>query len=177
MITWDKFNYNGSTYDLGHLHPFCFQYKQEATDTKPESIYKVQICFSMHCFTKAELTSSAHPLNYSDANETRTFNFERYELSKKLPDIVMSLHKMKCMHTTRGNYFVIDIQHPVTGKQEYEVFFNVSKLANNVASIYVESAYVRDEEHMQNRPPTTKKISLFVLIYNKLNNKPIKIPR
>lgn len=176
MITWDAFSYKGITYDLGHLHPFCFQYKQQATVNKPESIFNVQLCFSLHCFTKDGLLSSSSPLNYSDAKETRTFNFDRYELSKKLPEIVMSLHMRKCMHTTRGNYFVIDVDTPDAGKLEYEVFFNVGKLENNVASIYIESAYVRDEAHMKNRPPTTKKISLFVLIYNKLNNKIIRVP-
>lgn len=177
MIVWNDFSYNGKVYNLDHLRPFEYQYLQEAQGDKPEKNFRVQICFSSHCFTKSGVASSASLLNYSDAKSVRTFDFNRYELSKKLPEIIMSLNKRKCLHTKKGNFFTIDVDLPNGIKQEYEVYFNVSKVEPGLASIFVESAYVRDEEHMDGRPSTKHKVSLYVLLHNKLNNLPIKIPK
>jgi len=43
-----------------------------------------------------------------------------------------------------------------------------------VVNLYVQSAYVRDAEHASNRPKK-KPISFFVILFNTLHNKPIKI--
>jgi hypothetical protein len=60
-------------------------------------------------------------------------------------------------------------------KQDYEVYFDVQRSnTKGVARLHVQSAYVRDTRH-GNKPPTTKKISMFVILHHKLAGKQIKI--
>lgn len=173
MIKWESFKYNGTEYDLSHIHPETIKYIQPAKGELPEKIFTVEICYSLHCFTKGNLQIPEHdPLRYSDARETRLFDFYRYELSKKLPDIIKGLDKKPCMHTGHGNFFVIEIIAPDGKKEEYEVYFEVKKSKPNIAHLMVNSAFVADGNRIRKQ---TKKISLYVILTNKLTGKPIKI--
>lgn len=178
MIAWKEFNHQGYVYDLSHLHPTQIQYVQPKTDTQPERVYTVEVCYSLHCFSKT-LEPTADPrLNYSDARETRSFNIERYELSKKLPQIIRELNLKKCMHTGKGNFYVIEVTMPNGVKEDYEVYFEVkpSPTGKGIARLFVQSAYVRDARH-GNRLQATKKISLYVILNHRLTGKQIKIPQ
>ena len=89
----EPFEHQGKVYDLSHLYPFPMRYEQPSKDGKPTRVYKVDVEFSLHCFTrgarKGEVPDAA--LLYSDSRETRIFDFQRYELSKRLPEIVACL--------------------------------------------------------------------------------------
>ncbi len=41
-------------------------------------------------------------MRYGDHRETRIFDFQRYELSKRLPAILETLAQRKCYHTGKG---------------------------------------------------------------------------
>ncbi|WP_108126472.1 hypothetical protein [Saccharospirillum mangrovi] len=81
-----------------------------------------------------------------------------------------------CYHTGKGNFFII---RDMVAQRDYEIYFNVSRLAQRVAEaqlrLFVESAYVRDLDHGTARP-RLKKINFFHIAYNRLHNKPIRSP-
>ena len=78
MIRWNAFVHNGVNYDLSHLHPSQIDFTQPGNATKPERTYKVEVIYSLHCFSRKH--DPAEPLlEYCDAREKRTFDFVRYE--------------------------------------------------------------------------------------------------
>lgn len=177
MISWKAFIHLGVEYDLSHLHPSRIQYVQPAKNGLPEKTYNVEISYSLHCFSKSREPGCDPLLNYSDARETRTFDPKRYELSKQLPQIIQELGQRRCMHTGKGNFFVIEVSVPNSANEEYEVYFDIERSpTKGMVRLFVQSAYVRDTTH-GNRLSVTKPISLYVILYNKLNGKPIKVPR
>jgi len=178
MIQWKPFEFEGVIYDLAHLHPKPVVYRQAAAAGKPEREYLANVEFSLHCFTRGikEGEKPDAALLYPDSRECRVFDFQRYALSKHLPTIVEGLHQRKCQHSGKGNFFVVEVITEEGEKVEYDVFFAVSRSSKKgVVNLYVQSAYVRDAEHAGNRPKK-KPIAFTVILFNTLNNKPIKIP-
>ena len=175
MLFWRPFFHRGVSYDLSHLHPSFIKFIQPGNANQPERLYKVNVSYSVHCFSRKD--DSAEPsLSYSDIRETRTFDFVRYELSKRLPEIIGGLHTRKCLHSGKGNFFVIETIAPDGDSRDYEVYFKVSKAETaGIINLYVQSAYIRDIHH-KNRP-INKKIGFFVILHNKLVGKEIKIPK
>lgn len=152
MVSWNAFVYNGTKYDLSHLHPSQIKFIQPGNATKPARIYDVEVAYSLHCFTKGY--DSAEPLlTYADVREKRTFDFVRYELSKKLPEIISGLGKRKCLHSGKGNFFVIETITPNGDKKDYEIYFDVMKSKTpGFVYLYVQSAYIRDIYHENGVP-------------------------
>jgi hypothetical protein len=178
MISWKPLVYQGEMYDLSHLHPKLIDVVQPAKDGMPERIYRVQLIYSLHTFTRGvkPRESSDAALLYSDSRESRVFDFGRYELSKQLPAIVEGLQARKCYHSGKGNFFVIEIVGSGAAPVEYEVYFEASRSSQKgVLNLFVQSAYVRDEEHKGGRP-NKKPIRFCVLLFNIQNNKPIRTP-
>jgi len=173
MILWRSFQNNGVTYDLSHLNPVCFKFEQPAKGDKPSQTYRINAEFGLHCFTndfKGTVFNSAE--SYSHSKETRMFNYDRYNLSKRLPEIIAGLANRKCYHPGKGNFFTVEVTTEGTGTREYEVYFAISlSSTKGVLNLSVQSAYVRDSKHRSNRP---KSISFFVILFNTLNGHPIK---
>lgn len=139
----------------------------------------------MHCFTKGPSkhkgkTLSDYPeeLYYQDSRETRIFSFGRHKLSYRLPKIAQGIGSTPCYHTGKGNFFVIDIENEDGVAEEYEVYFNVARADKGKGwlHLFIESAYVRDNEH-QSSQPKKKKVNFFVIAHNRQLNKPIKLPK
>lgn len=178
-MRWKPFQLQGTIYDLSHLNPRTHQYRQAAKGDKPERLYTVEIIFSLHCFTRrcADGEMPGRRLDYSDDRETRQFDFQRYELSRRLPAIVEGLQQRRCYHTGKGNFFSVEIINEDQTVTEYDIFFAASRSTRKgVINLFVQSAYVRDDEHNSNRPHR-KPISFDVILFNTLNNKPITIPK
>lgn len=136
----------------------------------------------MHCFTKApnkkkKETLSDFPadLYYSDSRETRIFCFNRHQLSFRLPEIARSVANSQCYHTGKGNFFLIEFVDSNGEKEEYEVYFNVARSGKGLLRLFIESAYVRDDEH-EGSQPTKKKINFFVIAHKVQNNQKITVP-
>jgi hypothetical protein len=110
-MQWKPFEFRGKVYDLAHLHPLSVIYKQPAKANAPARVYRVDVIFGLHCFTRGrnedETIESA--LLYGDDRETRVFDLVRFELSKRLPEIIDTLPRRKCYHTGKGNFFSIEI--------------------------------------------------------------------
>lgn len=177
-MQWKPFQFEGAIYDLSHLATKQVLYHQAATGDKPEREYRVDVIFSMHCFTRGmkDGETSDPALLYRDSRECRIFDFRRYRLSKCLPEIVDGLDKRKCYHSGRGNFFVVEIVNDEGEWENYEIFFKASRSSRKgVVKLCVQSAYVRDTKHAGNQPKK-KPIKLAVILHNTLNNKPIKSP-
>jgi len=182
MVYWRPFEYEGKVYDLSHLHPLEeLIYIQPQKGDKPERIYIYDTIFSLHCFTRSQKNDETTDNNllYSDRRETRIFDFHRYELSKKLPDIIRELGQRKCFHTgTKRNFFTVDIQSQNGNVVKYEIYFKVSrsKKHKDRLTVFIESAYTRDESRRSNQPKK-KPIAFSVIAHNTLTGKPSKIPK
>lgn len=180
MIRWVPFQYDGTTYDLSHLHPRSVIFRQAAADGKPEREYAVQVIFGLHCFTRNPKNGEPAPepaLWYSDSRESRIFDFGRYELSKQLPGVIEQLLERKCYHSGKGNFFVVELVTVDGLKAEYEIYFDASRaLIKGIINLYVQSAYVRDQKHAMNRP-TRKPIRFQIILFNIANGQSIRIPK
>lgn len=176
---WRPFQYQQKTYDLSHLDSKQMVYVQPAKGERQECRYKTDVSFSSHCFTRG-LKEGEQPdpgLLYRDVREARVFDFRRYALSKYLPQIVDGLPERKCFHTGVGNFFTVEICDEDGSPAEYEIFFKAYKPAKKGSiSLSVESAYVRDKPHA-NSKPSAKVISFYVILFNTLNKKPIRLPK
>jgi hypothetical protein len=142
---------------------------------KPEKKYIFDVCFSLHCFTYKIKDDSETTLFYKDSRETRVFCFERYELSKKLPQIIQDIFERNCYHTGHSNYFVAELLDMKGKKIEYQVYFSISKSTEKKGrlTLYVQSAYPNTKN------PSVKKkkpIRFRVLAHNVLMGKKIKPP-
>lgn len=149
---------SGKKYDISHLEKHLVEYIQNATKKDPERRFRVEISYSNHCYTKA------------NADGTRLFDKERYELSKLLPLIISELMNRECHHTGRTNFVTFD----VGATRSYEVYFEVFR--KNGLNLRVQSAYLRDESRMGNRPVRSR-IRFSTILYNVQNNKPIHPPK
>lgn len=177
-MRWMPFQYDGTEYDLQHLHPRTVVYTQPEKGANPPRNYTVDVIFSLHCFTRGLENENSDPgLLYSDSRETRIFDLRRYELSKRLPGIIANLTICKCFHTGRGNFFTIKILDDICVPVEYEIYFTASKSPKaGIVNLYVQSAYARDVSHRGNRP-RMKPISFSVILYNTLHKIPIIVPK
>lgn len=179
MTRWAVFQYGGSSYDLGHLHPVELVFTQAATAVKPEHNYRVQVNYSLHCFTRSPKPGEPAPesaLWYADARERRIFDFRRYTLSKQLPVIVKELIRRKCYHSGKGNFFVAELVDVDGQREEYEIYFVASRSTEKgCVNLYVQSAYIRDQKH-DNRPKR-KPIRFEIILFNTLHGRPISIQK
>ncbi len=179
MIAWKPFTHDGRIYDLAHLHPRRTTIVQEGQAGKPTRAYELQVIFSLHCFTRGigERETPDPALLYSDARETRVFDFARYELSKLLPAIIEELPMRKCYHSGKGNFFVVELVDQDGIRGEYEIFFTASRsTTRGILNLFVQSAYVRDAAHLRAKPAPRKPIRIAILLYNIQANKPIRMP-
>ncbi|MEG4402791.1 hypothetical protein, partial [Microcoleus sp. N9_A4] len=93
VTSWENFIFNGEIYDLSHLNARWVEYLDKR-DEKNISTYKFIVTYGLHCFTKDSddiSSKESQVLIYNGPRESRTFNFERYQLSTQLPSIVESL--------------------------------------------------------------------------------------
>ena len=157
-MQWRDFQYGEDKYSLSHVHPFEWEFTALAAAKRPERTYRLQITFSMHTFTRGLKKDENVPdLLYRDSREVRAFDFVRYELSKKLPDIVRELGDRRCYHTHHRNFFTIELVDESGRSNEYEVYFKVSKASRKGwLNLYVESAYIRNPDYRTSQPRKRK---------------------
>jgi hypothetical protein len=146
---------------------------QPAKGTNPPRTYRVEVIFSLHCFTRGldnEIPDQA--MLYSDTRETRVFDFRRYELSRRLPGIVADLPQRTCYGADRRNFFIFEMVNQKSGDaQQYEVYFTASRSTKkDIINLFLQSAYTRDAKHAANRPQM-KPISFHAILWSALNGR------
>lgn len=168
-MKWNEFNFAGSQYCLRHLWPCTQKYVIPANKNNPEKSICVHVIFSLHCFTSGKKECANPALDYSDNRETRTFCFDRYHLSKLLPNIIKQLNQGKVFHTGHATYLRIDNAAP----ENYEVYFTLTKGKGEVLNLFVNSAFKRTI----GEAPFGGKVSFNILALNTLAGKKTKPPR
>lgn len=88
----------------------------------------MQVGFGLHCFTRDCLPTDFEAWKYRDDREVRTFDFDRYELSKGLRQIIESMVTRQCRFAKHDNYASIEIVDDDGQKSEYGIFFSIRKL-------------------------------------------------
>jgi hypothetical protein len=150
LIRWQPHtNKDGKRFPLNHLHPFRYEVVMPAKDHRLETVVAVHVGFGMHCFTK-KIESEDDPNDrYSDDREVRTFDYERYEHSKRLATVARELQQRPCAFAKDENFVCLDVIDANGEKRRYGVFFNIKKWAgegrdNNAVLLVVQSAYCLD---------------------------------
>ncbi len=175
-MEWRPFEHQGEKYCLAHLNPFDWHYHAAKGGKRPARTYKFHVTFSMHCFTRRpkedEFVDDC--LWYTGPKEKRVFCFERYELSRQLPDIIRSLGDQSCYHTNHGHFFTIRYPSKNGEWVNYEVYFDVMRATQHGwLNLHVYSAYVRTEDYIASRPKK-RKIRLDVIAYKRQMKKDIR---
>ena len=139
---------------MSHLDTFIHTFTHHSNPNMPPEKYVVRIIFGHHCFTRQLKPSDPQDLCYPEPSfDQRAFDFDRYELSKQLPQIVQNLMGQKCSHTGHGTYFIVKLTDQRGVEVEYEVYFDVNKIqGSKTLELKVHSAYVRDTHLASNRP-------------------------
>ena len=108
---------------------------------------------------------------YKSPRESRAFNFERYELSKQLPNIIKSLGDKETLvcHAGYGKFATVRIVDSNGIEANYFVPFAVFKESKKLR-LHVQSAYLIYEGIGK-----VKKVGFFVIVNNLLNNR--KLPK
>ncbi len=165
-MQWTDFTHGEAVYDLTHLHPFSFDLVVAASGDKPARMYRLNVIFSLHCFSRSPQAGEVIPpdLAYSDNRETRIFDVERYEQSKFLPHIVRTLAERQCFHDTHGNFYVFEIVQADGTTRYYSVFFTLSKAGKKAGlNLFVSSAHMRPDRPYSHR---VKPIRFRILAHN-----------
>ena len=135
----------GQSYPLNHLHPFRFDYHLPADKGLPARTASIQVGFGLHCFTRKCQRGDPVSELYKDDREVRTFDYDRYGLSKELRRIIESLDGRKCSFATHENFLTVDTVGQGGQPVRYGVFFNLKKLSvGNELLLVVQSAYALD---------------------------------
>jgi hypothetical protein len=173
-MNWRAFKLQDQVYDLSHLDEFSYDLIVPAKEKKPQQIYRLNVTFSIHCFTRSARNGEAiEPfMAYSDSRETRIFDLDRYQQSKRLRGIVTTLANQKCYHDKHGNYYVFEVEDKAGTKSYYAVFFTMSKAGKKTGlNLYVTTA------HLRRQPPyakSVKPVRFNVLVHNIWTGKGVK---
>ncbi|KLB29805.1 hypothetical protein SM77512_08600, partial [Xanthomonas hortorum pv. gardneri] len=160
--------------------------------TKPDRAavtVSVSVEFSSHCVSKgppkqgpALVFHAGHDDLVIDQRRIwRCFHPARYAASALLPDIMRTLDQRPCLFTNGDNFLTMELQELIPGYPpgaQYEVYFNVAARGRGAVRIYVESAYVRDED-ADNDPYKFKKddrIKGWRLLLNRATGRPVRRP-
>lgn len=175
-IAWKAATIAGVTYDLGHLHPCTWEVVIPGKGDKTDLVLKVNVSYSLHCFAREPKPGEEVRQDYwyEDSREKRVFCELRWELSKRLPEIIATLPDRRCMHTGHEEFITLEVIYQ-DRTFEYAVFFTVTK-AKKVEgahlNLFVNSAHERHDPLQYKKP-----IKFHFILLNRYRGKQIKPPR
>lgn len=172
---WRAFSANGKTYDLSHLDAHWIEYIDDRDINKPIT-YKFIVTYGLHCFAKDSdnLTDEqSESLMYHAPRESRPFNFERYYLSKQLPDIIKALGDQATLviHAGYGNYAAVKVLDSNDVEVDYFVAFTVFREKKKFR-LHVMSAYPKYDGIGK-----IQKVRFFIIANNLLRGKKLPTPK
>lgn len=175
-MKWKAFEHDGKTYDLKHLDPQTAIFDRPAEAQRSGEKYTVQVTYASHCFTRAPRLDEQYDTNLvypHDDYEKRLFDQERYELSKRLPEIIQGLPFRKVIQNNEHKFFTIELVTDGGESVEYDIFFKVKKKAKGLLELIVESGFVRDPLHQSSRPKG-KPVRFWIILHNTLHGRKIR---
>lgn len=167
---WNAFIYMGKVYDLSHLdyHTLSFNFKKE------NKIFIIHVSYSFHCFAKnnAEMvlgSVESNELMYYAIKDKRHFNFERYDLSFKIKEILKKLEENpRCYNAGYDKFLSFDFSN----EKKYIVCFDIFR-ENKKLRLHVKSAYPESKDFNIKKYDKTNIYS----ILNKVLTKNNKLPK
>lgn len=174
VTSWKNFIFNGEIYDLSHLNARWVEYLDKR-DEKNISTYKFIVTYDLHCFTKDSddiSSEESQVLIYNGPRESRTFNFERYQLSTQLPSIVESLGENETLvcHAGYRKFAIIKIVDSNGIEVNYFIAFSAFRESKKLR-LHIHSAYP-----IYKGIDKVKKVGFFVIAKNLLQNKELPKP-
>nr|WP_256347387.1 hypothetical protein [Pseudomonas gingeri] len=176
---------------LGHLQPHTQTLVVPTVEGHPSVALTLHFEYSSHCVSAGpkqnqviDFQALGHERMVIDHRKVRrVFHSGRHALSFLLPDIIASIANRRCFFTGRENFLTLELGSAMSGKTvgvHYEIYFNVRKgEGKNALRVFIESAYMRDEE-ADNRPVNFKKadkIRAWKLFLNTVRSVSIKAAR
>jgi hypothetical protein len=154
LTRWGAHKEADAVYDLSHLHPLRYTLSMEGTPNNAARDVEIRVGFSSHTFTESCEDHEAH-IAYSPPNDPRKFSLERYELSKRIPQVIQNLKGRNILFGNRENYLVVELPGVIPPGTEYWIFFDLRPVRGSLQSapngvlLFVQSAYVGNVQ----RPP------------------------
>lgn len=157
----------GESFPLDHLRNQRIVVTIEEAGSQPVQLL-LDVEFSSHCVSKGPKTGATidfSVLGYDHLlidhrRNWRAFHPGRHRLSALLPQIIGSLHERPCLFTGHENFLTLELDQLLPGYppgSQYEIYFSARRgTAPNSVRVFVESAYVRDED-AENDPYKFKK--------------------
>jgi len=144
-------NFQGNTWDFGHLEPFAFQ-----CDLDLGFPVTALVLFSCHCFTHSFVRDPRPRIDipfseiYDDGREKRVLCPDRYQSSRRLlRDLVLSLPTRRIIvaDERQPNFMTVETTTDSGEPCLYAVFFEVEKdrARKHRLLLRVQSAYTLDQ--------------------------------
>lgn len=148
LMRWMPHNdKTGRSFPLSHLHPFRYEVDLAAQNGHPARVVTIHVGFGLHCFTKKVEPGDCPTERYSDDREHRTFDYVRYELSKKLGNLARTLEQRHCSFAKDENFLTVDVTEQDGSIVRYGVFFNLKRWqaqGRDAVLVVIQSAYPLD---------------------------------
>jgi hypothetical protein len=168
-----EIRHNGQVMPIAHLEPKLITCPCEPI--KRDLL--IRVIFANHCYTE-EFSSSKHShdeiVHYDSPERPRVFCPIRYNLSHRLPDLIVALPKNKVHQTTQIRNYVYFVPLKVE-RQTYEIYFMLQRAsAEDEADLRltVESAYPVDSPSVLPKRPNA--IRFIVLAHKILTNQSVR---
>jgi len=134
---WKSFEHSGKTFNFDHLKACRHTFKHPE---RPDS-YTIYFTISHHVFTKTSTEFDPSELKYPiPLKDIRTFNYERYQLSHHLPEILRTLPEQFCYHAGYGKYCTKKLTDEAGNEIHYKVIYNTWKERGKMR-FHIQSAY------------------------------------
>ena len=135
---WENFK----CFSLSHLDSKKVEY------TFGKKNYTVYVTYSHHCFTKTEagyndVDCLEYNLHAFSRTNIRHFHFQRYDLSKKIPEIIQDLPNLYVFHAGHGGYASKKLNDKYGNTLNYKIVFNVFKSKKKIR-LHVSSAHIEN---------------------------------
>lgn len=169
VICWKAFVLDDQIYPLDHLNAHWTEYVDDR-DTDHPIPYRFIVTYGLHCFTKEVENADSEQsrrLIYISPRESRPFNFDRYTLSKQLPDIIRSLGQKNILvcHAGYGSFATVKVVDSRGIEIDYWIVFVVFREKKKFR-LHVTSAYPKSEGIGK-----IKKVNFFTIASNLLKGK------
>ncbi len=158
---WSDRIIDGTSYTFGHLRPFDMEVVREARGNWGELRVAIRVVFDCHVVTEAsDVHITDDPRYWLDlGGHSRRFELNRYEYSRRLPDLICGLPtgKVKCYNAKKNNYMFWETASTEFGKEHYQVYFDLYKPVIQppgkipLLILYVQSAYLKNEPFARQR--------------------------
>ncbi len=180
---------DGVCWLLDHLRDSSLLVDIPAADGQPRVLLTINAEYSSHCVSRGPKKDSHidfnlvgfHRLVIDHRGIRREFKHDRHALSFLLPEILRTFKDRRCFFTGKENFLTLELGEILPGygaDTKYEIYFNVRKDASkkNTLKLFVESAYVRDED-ADNEPVNFKKadkMQAWKLFLKKVRGEPVR---